>query len=176
MKCYKIDHFLSFDIYLFKENEGECCTWKVLIFIAVIYNQFMLPGGELWTVKSMPIMTECLRRGSIVQNTVLSSIGSFTARKTFLKISFNAIALNYNLAEALATRVPMSFKVNCWIQHSSASFYRPQAHASANYKDSRLRETVLSTCWAEELCPIFWEKGGTISLTLIHYKDPPSLW
>lgn len=107
---------------------------------------------------------------------ILSSpqlIASLLGGEKTWKISFNAVTLNSNLAEALDITVPMSFKLNCWIQHSPVSFYRPQAHASANYKDSRLRQPVLCTCWAEKLCPIFWGKGGT---ALIHYKDSLWLW
>lgn len=66
----------------------------------------------MWTVKSMPIMTECLRGGSIVQNAVLSSTYSLAAREN-LKFSFNAITLSYNLSEALEIIAPMSFTLNC---------------------------------------------------------------
>lgn len=45
-------------------------------------------------------MTEWRHGGSIVQNAVASSIYSLAAAEN-LKFSFNTVALNYNLAEAL---------------------------------------------------------------------------
>lgn len=50
--------------------------------------------------KSSPVMTEWRHGGSIVQNAVASSIYSLAAAEN-LKFSFNTVALNYNLAEAL---------------------------------------------------------------------------
>lgn len=57
-------------------------------------------------------MTECLCGGSIVQNAVPSSIYGLVAREN-LKFSFNAVALNYNLSEALEIMAPVSFTLNC---------------------------------------------------------------
>lgn len=57
--------------------------------------------------KSLPDMTEWRHGGSIVQNAVASSIYSLAAAEK-LKFSFNTVALNYNLAEALEIMAPGS--------------------------------------------------------------------
>lgn len=84
----------------------------MLIFGACHFQSIYAAGGELWTVKSMPIMTECSRGSSIVWNPVLVSIYSLVAREN-LKFLFSAVALNYILSEALEIMEPMSFKLNC---------------------------------------------------------------
>lgn len=55
----------------------------------------------------MPVMTERRHGGSIVQNAVASSIYSLAAAEE-LKFSFNTVALNYDLSEALEIMVPVS--------------------------------------------------------------------
>lgn len=57
--------------------------------------------------KSMPVMTEWRHGGSIVQTAVASSIYSLAAAEK-LKFSFNTVALNYNLSQALEIMAPVS--------------------------------------------------------------------
>lgn len=72
----------------------------MLILVACHVQSIYEAEGELWTVKSMPIMTECRLGGSTVWNAVPSSIYSLVVREN-LKFSLNAVVLNYRPSEAL---------------------------------------------------------------------------
>lgn len=101
----------------------------MLIFVPCHFQSIYDAGTGLWTAKSMPVTIECLRGGSIVWNAVPSSIYSLVAKEN-LKFPCNAVALNYNLAEALEIMAPVSFTLNSCVQDNFASFHRPQADKS----------------------------------------------
>lgn len=84
----------------------------MLILVPCHFQSIHDAGGELCAVQSMPIMTEYLHGGSIVWNVVPASIYSLSAEEK-LKFSFSAVALNYNISEALEIMEPVSFTRNC---------------------------------------------------------------
>lgn len=76
-----------------------------------------------------------------------------------LKVSFSAVALNYNISEALEIMEPVSFTQNCGVPDNASGCHRPQAnrslgaHFPVSTRPAMLRERAQHTCWGERHRP-----------------------